>query len=133
MGVTVFNNLVFQTLRDYIDWTPFFMTWELKGKYPSIFEDKTVGTEAKKLFDDANKLLDQIINENLLIANGVIGLFPANSVGFDDIEIYSDESRQRSKKSSYTHLDNKCKSQPVSQILHLQILLHQKKPRQRII
>ena len=93
IGVTVLNNFPLATLKQYIDWTPFFMTWELKGKYPSIFEDKNVGIEAKKLFDDANKLLDKIINENLLAANGVFGLFPANSVGVDDIEIYSDESR----------------------------------------
>ncbi len=93
LGITVFTNFNLETLRSYIDWTPFFMTWELKGKYPSIFEDKKVGSEAKKLFDDANKLLDKIISENLLTANAVIGLFPANSVGYDDIEIYSDESR----------------------------------------
>ena len=91
--VTVFSNYSLPKLREYIDWTPFFMTWELKGKYPSIFEDKSVGAEAKKLFDDANKLLDKIINEKLLAAKGVIGLFPANTVGVDDIEIYSDESR----------------------------------------
>ena len=78
------------------------MTWELKGKYPSIFDDKAVGTEAKKLFDDANKLLDKIINENLLIASGVVGLFPANSVGVDDVEIYSDESRTGVKRVLHT-------------------------------
>ncbi|MDZ7625734.1 MAG: methionine synthase [Ignavibacteriaceae bacterium] len=80
-GVTVLKDYPLSTLRNYIDWTPFFMTWELKGKYPSIFDDKSVGGEAKKLFDDANKLLDKIINEKLLTANGVIGLFPANTVG----------------------------------------------------
>ena len=89
-------------LRDYIDWTPFFTTWELKGKYPAIFDDKSVGIEAKKLFDDANKLLDQVIKENLLTANGVIGLFPANSVGFDDIEIYPDENRRGVKRVLHT-------------------------------
>ena len=78
------------------------MTWELKGKYPSIFEDKNVGSEAKKLFDDANKLLDKIISEKLLTANGVVGLFPANSVGFDDIEIYADESRAGVKRVLHT-------------------------------
>jgi 5-methyltetrahydrofolate--homocysteine methyltransferase len=92
-GVTTLDNYPLSVLKKYIDWTPFFMTWELKGKYPSIFEDISVGVEAKKLFDDANKLLDKVIDEKLLIANGVVGLFPANSVGFDDIEIYSDESR----------------------------------------
>jgi len=92
LGITVLKDFPLSTLRHYIDWTPFFMTWELKGKYPSIFEDKNVGEEAKKLFDDAKRLLDKIINEKLLSANGVIGLFAANSIG-DDIEIYKDESR----------------------------------------
>ena len=102
LGITVLTNFNLETLRAYIDWTPFFMTWELKGKYPSIFEDKNVGSEAKKLFDDANKLLDKIISEKLLTANGVVGLFPANSVGFDDIEIYSDESRTGVKRVLHT-------------------------------
>lgn len=102
LGVTAINNYSLSKLRDYIDWTPFFMTWELKGKYPSIFEDKKVGDEAKKLFNDANKLLDKIINNNLLTANGVIGLFPANSIGVDDIEVYADESRSGVKRVLHT-------------------------------
>ncbi|MDP3830752.1 MAG: methionine synthase, partial [Ignavibacteriaceae bacterium] len=93
LGVTVLNIYPIEELRKYIDWTPFFMTWELKGKYPTIFENEKYGTEAKKLFDDANKLLDNIIAENSLKANGVIGLFPANSIE-DDIEVYADDSRQ---------------------------------------
>jgi 5-methyltetrahydrofolate--homocysteine methyltransferase len=101
-GVTTLNNYSLAVLKKYIDWTPFFMTWELKGKYPSIFEDKSVGVEAKKLFDDANKLLDKVIDEKLLTANGVVGLFPANSVGFDDIEIYLDESRSGVKRALHT-------------------------------
>ena len=101
-GVTVLKDYPLSTLRNYIDWTPFFMTWELKGKYPSIFDDKNVGGEAKKLFDDANKLLDKVINEKLLIANGVVGLFPANTVGVDDIEIYSDESSSGVKRVLHT-------------------------------
>ena len=92
-GVTVLREFPLDTLRKYIDWTPFFLTWELKGKYPSIFQDEKLGNEAKKLFDDANKLLDKIVDEKLLTANGVFGLFPANSVG-DDIEIYADDSRK---------------------------------------
>ena len=100
--MTVLSNYPLSTLRNYIDWTPFFITWELKGKYPSIFEDKNVGTEAKKLFDDANKLLDKVINEKLLAANGVVGLFPANSVGVDDIEIYTDETRTGVKRVLHT-------------------------------
>jgi len=102
LGITILNNFNLETLRSYIDWTPFFMTWELKGKYPSIFEDKNVGTEAKKLFDDANKLLDKIISEKLLTANGVVGLFPANTIRFDDIEIYSDETRKGVKRVIHT-------------------------------
>jgi 5-methyltetrahydrofolate--homocysteine methyltransferase len=101
-GVTVLNNYSPSKLRDYIDWTPFFRTWELKGKYPSIFVDKNVGPEAKKLFNDANNLLDKIINEKLLTAKGVIGLFPANSVGGDDIEIYTDDSRTGVKRVLHT-------------------------------
>lgn len=80
------------TLRDYIDWTPFFLTWSLAGKYPRILSDDVVGEEATSLFADANAMLDKIIADSSLEAKGVIGLFPANRVG-DDIEIYSDESR----------------------------------------
>ena len=100
-GVKVFNDFLLSTLRGYIDWTPFFLTWELKGKYPAIFDDKKFGSEAKKLFDDANKLLDEIIDQKLLQANGVVGIFPANSVE-DDIEVYSDESRTGVKRILHT-------------------------------
>ncbi|MFA5803275.1 MAG: methionine synthase [Melioribacteraceae bacterium] len=93
LGVTVLQNFSLEEIRKYIDWTPFFMTWELKGKYPEIFNNTDYGKEAKQIFNDANKLLDRIISENLLSANGVFGLFPANSLE-DDIEIYSDESRK---------------------------------------
>jgi 5-methyltetrahydrofolate--homocysteine methyltransferase len=91
-GTKVFEAYPLKELVDYIDWTPFFHTWELRGSYPKIFNDKNVGVEAKKLFDDAQEMLYKVINENLLQANGVIGFWPANSVG-DDIELYSDESR----------------------------------------
>ncbi|WP_413530464.1 methionine synthase [Rahnella inusitata] len=82
-----------ETLRNYIDWTPFFMTWSLAGKYPRILEDEVVGEEARRLFKDANDLLDKLSLEKLLNPRGVVGLFPANRKG-DDIEIYSDERRQ---------------------------------------
>ena len=82
-----------ETLRNYIDWTPFFMTWSLAGKYPRILEDEVVGEEAKRLFKDANDLLDKLCAEKLLNPRGVVGLFPANRKG-DDIEIYSDERRE---------------------------------------
>jgi len=80
------------TLRDYIDWTPFFMTWSLAGKYPRILEDEVVGSEARKLLKDANNMLDKLDKERLLTPKGIFGLFPANRVG-DDVEIYTDESR----------------------------------------
>ncbi|MEA7510894.1 cobalamin-dependent protein, partial [Salmonella enterica subsp. enterica serovar Virginia] len=81
-----------ETLRNYIDWTPFFMTWSLAGKYPRILEDEVVGVEAQRLFKDANDMLDKLSAEKLLNPRGVVGLFPANRIG-DDIEIYRDETR----------------------------------------
>ena len=96
IGNKVFKNFDLNIIREYIDWTPFFQTWMLKGKYPRIFENETIGMEAKKLFDDANKMLDEVIEKNLLQANGVVGLYPANSVG-DDIEVYTDETRNEVK------------------------------------
>lgn len=93
-GVYVLKDYPLSILRNYIDWTPFFMTWELRGKYPAILEDPVYGNEAKRLFEDANKMLDKLVIENLLKANGVYGIFPANTVNYDDIEIYSDESKK---------------------------------------
>jgi 5-methyltetrahydrofolate--homocysteine methyltransferase len=81
-----------QQLVEYIDWTPFFQTWELHGKYPAILKDEVVGVEATKLYADAQQMLQQIIDEKWLEARAVVGLFPANAVG-DDIEIYTDETR----------------------------------------
>ncbi|MCO7198889.1 methionine synthase [Pseudoalteromonas sp. OANN1] len=92
LGITEFKDVSIKTLRDYIDWTPFFMTWSLAGKYPRILKDEVVGEEAQKLFHDANVMLDQLEQAGTLQPLGVIGLFPANRVG-DDIEIYTDESR----------------------------------------
>ena len=83
-GTKVFEDYPLAELVPYIDWTPFFHTWELRGSYPKIFNDKLVGDEAKKLFDDAQTLLKRIIDEKLLTAKGVIGFWPANTVG-DDI------------------------------------------------
>lgn len=91
-GITHMEDVPLAVLRPYIDWTPFFITWQLTGKYPGILEDPVVGTEARKLFDDANRMLDRIINEKALTAKGVCGLFPANAEG-DDILVYTDESR----------------------------------------
>ncbi|MCX7877020.1 MAG: methionine synthase, partial [Ignavibacteria bacterium] len=92
-GIKVFRDYPLADIRDRIDWTPFFITWEMKGKYPSIFKDPKYGREARKLYDDVNVLLDKVISEKLLIANAVIGIFPANSSG-DDIIIYSDDERK---------------------------------------
>jgi 5-methyltetrahydrofolate--homocysteine methyltransferase len=81
-----------QTLADYIDWSPFFHAWELRGRYPAIFEDPKIGKQARELFDDAQNLLDRIVAKNLLIARGVHAFWRANSVG-DDVDIYTDEER----------------------------------------
>ncbi|EMK3501993.1 methionine synthase [Vibrio vulnificus] len=96
-GVHVFDDFDVATLRQYIDWTPFFLTWSLVGKYPTIFDHEEVGEEAKRLFEDANEWLDRIEREGLLKARGMCGLFPAASVG-DDIEVYTDESRTQVAK-----------------------------------
>ncbi|MCM2349971.1 MAG: methionine synthase [Bacteriovoracaceae bacterium] len=92
LGVTVLDDYPLAELVSYIDWTPFFMTWRLRGAYPQIFEDKTYGVEAKKLFNDANVLLKEIIKNKSLKARAVFGLFPANAIG-DDIEVYSVEDK----------------------------------------
>jgi len=92
-GVWTLNNYDLAELRKYIDWTPFFSSWQLSGRYPQILKDPVVGIEAKNLWDDAQKMLDQLIAEKWIKANAVIGLFPANS-DMDDIIIYTDESRK---------------------------------------
>ncbi|MEM8945723.1 MAG: methionine synthase [Planctomycetota bacterium] len=91
-GTHVLEDYPLTELRDFIDWSPFFQTWELRGKYPRIFEDEHIGAEAKRLFDDAQSLLDRIVEERLLRAHGVYGFWPANSDG-DDIVVYRDEDR----------------------------------------
>ncbi len=91
-GVRVLSDFPLATLREFIDWTPFFRTWELKGSYPRILEDAKLGEEARKLFKEANALLDKIIRDKLLVARGVYGFFPANAIG-DDVELYADSSR----------------------------------------
>ncbi len=94
LGVRTFAAYDLAELVKYIDWTPFFKSWQLHGKYPAIFEDKIVGVEAKKLFDDAQVMLQKIIDEQWLTANAVVGFFPANSVNDDDIELYVNDERQ---------------------------------------
>jgi 5-methyltetrahydrofolate--homocysteine methyltransferase len=90
--VRTFHDYPLEELRDYIDWGPFFLAWEMKGRFPDILNNPATSEAATKLYDDANRMLDKAIREKWLRASGVIGLFPANSVG-DDIEVYADESR----------------------------------------
>ncbi|MBW8751553.1 MAG: methionine synthase [Propionibacteriales bacterium] len=91
-GVTVFSDYDIAELREYIDWQPFFNAWEMKGKFPDILNNPSTGEAARKLYEDAQDMLDRLIKEKWLTANGVIGLFPASAVG-DDIEVYADDSR----------------------------------------
>lgn len=92
-GVKSFENYSLEELAEYIDWTPFFQSWQLAGKYPAILEDEIVGSEAKKLFHDAQVMLRQVIDERWLTARAVIGFFPANSVNDDDIQVFADDQR----------------------------------------
>ncbi|HEX7450153.1 MAG TPA: methionine synthase, partial [Pirellulales bacterium] len=101
LGVRVLEDFSLEELLPYIDWSPFFMTWELRGKYPKIFDDRTVGGEARKLFDDARRLLDEMVSKRLLRASGVYGFWPAASAG-DDIVVYADESRERPLTTFHT-------------------------------
>jgi 5-methyltetrahydrofolate--homocysteine methyltransferase len=87
-------------LRDYIDWSPFFHVWELRGRYPAILDDLVVGKQARELFDDAQKLLEQIGVKNSLAAQGVYAFWPANSVG-DDVDLYGDETRREKFQTFY--------------------------------
>jgi len=114
-GVTVLDDFSLEELRGFIDWTPFFRTWELKGAYPRIFNDETYGEQARQVFAEGNALLDKMIAEKLITARGVFGLFPANAVG-DDVDLYADAERtrvltrfhflrqQRKKSSNEPHL-----------------------------
>jgi 5-methyltetrahydrofolate--homocysteine methyltransferase len=87
-------------LRDYIDWSPFFHTWELRGRYPAILDDPIVGSQAREVFGDAEKLLDQIIEENAFRARGVFGFWPAQTVG-DDVQLYGDAARGKQLATLY--------------------------------
>ena len=114
-GTRVFDQFSIETLRAYIDWSPFFRTWDLKGTYPKIFESPKYAEQAKEVFRDANDMLDKMAAEHLISAKAVYGIFPANAVG-DDVELYTDASRtevlrtfrflrqQRRKSSSQPHL-----------------------------
>jgi 5-methyltetrahydrofolate--homocysteine methyltransferase len=93
LGIQTLDDYPLSDLVDRIDWTPFFQSWELHGKYPRILEDEIVGEHATTLFKDAQKMLKQIVDEKWLTARAVFGLFPANSINDDDMEVYTDESR----------------------------------------
>jgi 5-methyltetrahydrofolate--homocysteine methyltransferase len=97
IGNKVFLDYSLAEIADYIDWTPFFISWEMKGSYPKILKDPTRGEEARKLFADAQKMLKQIIDEKWLTANAVIGIYPANATNTDDIEVFNDETRSTVK------------------------------------
>ncbi|HEX3870284.1 MAG TPA: vitamin B12 dependent-methionine synthase activation domain-containing protein, partial [Pirellulales bacterium] len=101
LGTRSFSNFSLASLVPYIDWTPFFQTWELAGRYPQILTDNKVGSEAKKLFDDAQALLQRIVEEKWVKASGVIGFWPANSAG-DDIALYRDDTRKSQIATLYT-------------------------------
>jgi 5-methyltetrahydrofolate--homocysteine methyltransferase len=93
IGRRVFKNFALSEIAKFIDWTPFFQTWDLAGKFPAILEDEIVGVEAKKVFADAQALLDKLIKGQWLQADGVVAFYPANAIG-DDIVFYSDETRE---------------------------------------
>ncbi|TDX29049.1 methionine synthase (B12-dependent) [Modicisalibacter xianhensis] len=93
-GLKVFDDYDLEELLERIDWTPFFMSWQLAGKYPKILEDEVVGEAARNLFDDAQVMLRKLIDEKHITARGVIGMWPANSVDDDVIEVYADNSRE---------------------------------------
>ncbi len=115
LGVKELKAYPLHKLVPYIDWTPFFQTWELHGKYPNILEDEVVGVEATKLFADAQEMLQKIVSEKWLQANAVFGLFPANAIG-DDIEIYTDDSRSKIQAVQYSLRQQTTKAQGVPNI-----------------
>ncbi len=102
IGSKTFDDYSLGEIANCIDWTPFFHSWEMKGTYPKIFDDPERGTEAKKLYDDAQEMLKKIIREKWLTAKAVIGLFPANTVNDDDIELYADESKSKTLCTLHT-------------------------------
>lgn len=103
LGVTVLDSLDLNKVRNYIDWTPFFTTWQLSGKYPLILKHEVIGEEARKLFNDANNMIDDVINNKKITAKAVFGLFPANS-DVDDIEVYSTDSDNEDRTKTIMRL-----------------------------
>ncbi|MEX2131715.1 MAG: methionine synthase, partial [Pseudohongiellaceae bacterium] len=95
LGTRVLKDYPLEELIPYIDWTPFFITWDLSGKYPAIFKDEIVGAAATELFDDAQEMLKQLIRENRLKAHAIFGIWPANSSSGNDVEVFTDEQRDK--------------------------------------
>ena len=93
LGIHIWQDVNLTVLRDYIDWTPFFLTWQLSGKFPAILNHPEVGLEARKVYQDANDMLDLMIQQRKVTGKAIFGLFPANSQG-DDIEVYADDQRE---------------------------------------
>src|SRR5204863_5841890 len=104
LGVRIYapekTTITLADLVPFIDWSPFFHAWELRGRYPAIFDDPKIGKQARELFDDAQALLNHIIAKNLLVARGVHAFWPANSIG-DDVELYTDEERSEKIATFY--------------------------------
>ena len=94
------QNVSLRTLIEYIDWSPFFHVWELRGRYPAILDDPAIGKQARELFADAQELLEQIAAKNLLVARGIYAFWPANSVG-DDVDLYVDDARTKKLATFY--------------------------------
>jgi len=101
LGTTVFDDFPLEDLVPMIDWTPFFATWEIKGRYPAVLTDNRYGPAAKALFDDARRMLDEIVDRKLLTARGVASLWPANAAG-DDIRLFTDENRSETLATFHT-------------------------------
>jgi len=102
IGTRALRDFDLRDLARYIDWTPFFATWEIKGTYPAVLEDDRYGETARQLFDDAQTMLKQMLDEQWVRAHGVVGFWPANTVGDDDIAIYTDENRSERLATLYT-------------------------------
>jgi len=113
-GIQVFDDFPLDELVTYFDWSPFFHAWQLRGRYPAIFDDETVGAEAKKLYDDARRLLDRIIGEKLFRARGVLGFWPANSTG-EDIELYDPADPAARKLVGHFHCLRQQMKKPAGQ------------------
>ena len=102
LGTQVLDNYPLDELARYIDWTPFFHTWELRGRYPRILEDDNLGEAARRLFGDAQRMLAEVIADKSLTARAVLGFWPANTVGHDTIEVYEDDTRQQVRDEFFT-------------------------------